>query len=207
MLLKSLIIVTLTIKIFFAPILAQKQNVSHELKTESTVLGCPIGESCYPKCCKNDSIFNLEIMKCSPANNSRHLEQPDIFEMAINGTNYPKLTLLSSENMTAVDDYGKVMNTVICNGSMGHAPYRSKTKVLSDGRLYIDIGTRVDIYETEFCVDNFADEKKGVSFHTVFMCSPLEPVLTLQSPQNHEPRRTTCSDIFDNAVTYFKGDP
>ena len=164
MLLKSLIIVTLTSEIIFAPILAQKQNVSRVVQIDSTVLGCPIGESCYPKCCKNDSIFNLEIMKCSPANNSRHLEQPDIFEMAINGTNYPKLTLLSSENMTAVDDYGKVMNTVICNGSMHVVPPRSKTKLLSDGRLYVDNQLTVQIYETDFCIDNFVDEKKGHSF-------------------------------------------
>ena len=204
MVLKTIIVVTLASELLTVPILAQTINASEVLVAESTVLGCPKGESCFPKCCKHDSIFNLEIMKCSPANDSKYLVAPDIFQMSVNETNYPTLTLLSNGNMTAVDNYGKVMSAVICNGSMGHAPYRSKTKVLSDGRLYVDIGTRVDIYETEFCVDNFADEKKGVSFHTVFMCSPLDPVLTLQSPQNHEPRRTTCSDIFDNAVTCCK---
>jgi hypothetical protein len=60
-------------------------------------------------------------------------------------------------------------------------PVKDKVKLLSDGRLYVEYQSEVDIYEGGFCLENFVDLKKQFFATSAFINFPFTPTLTLNS--------------------------
>jgi hypothetical protein len=67
-----------------------------------------------------------------------------------------------------------------------------KVKFLSDGRLYIQHETHVEIFTKGFCLENFYDPESGKVYMSAFKCATENVTLNLSLPQ------TSRSNVTNN---------
>jgi hypothetical protein len=77
----------------------------------------------------------------------------------------------------AIEDYGQKLEE-----SVDYLlPEKDKVKLLSDGSLYADYLSEVDIYEGGFCIENFVDLTEPFSGILAYINVPFTPSLNLKS--------------------------
>ena len=166
---------------------------------------CPAGHFCWPKCCVAGAVFSMDAMTCKKSNDSEELKkQPNVVEMVVSDNHFPILTRFRfpTPMLTANDNSGYKMSEGECKAKLNLKLPKKIVAVnlLSDGRLYVDDGKSVEIFESGFCVENFVDKSKNVSSFSVFICVPFSPVMRLQSPnsQNNSKSNNNNSNKINN---------
>ncbi len=94
-----------------------------------------------------------------------------------------------------------------------------KVTLLSEGRIYIDNGTHVKIYEKGFCIENFYNPTvRGHLYTSAFICKnenpsnnfygrtlpEIWPLLRLSQHQVYTGFRTTADELSLEIDNYFK---
>ena len=136
---------------------------------------CPQDGStvCLPKCCPENSIFDVDELRCKPANDS-DLYRSIAYKFELNSTssknNSYNLYLDDSVTVASTDYYVHYLHVTFCPSNYGFLPPTTHVILLTDGRLFIDNGAVAEIYNDGFCIDHFvgADEKPFVS---AFVCN------------------------------------
>ena len=136
---------------------------------------CPQDGStvCLPKCCPENAIFDVEELRCKPANDS-DLYRSIAYKFELNSTSSKNNTynLYQDESaaVTSTDYYVHYLHSTFCPSNYGFLPQTTHVILLTDGRLLIDNGAVAEIYNDGFCIDHFVgvDEKPFVS---AFVCN------------------------------------
>ena len=181
----------------FTLINSEETGNEENVDFDQTLFECPEDELCWPKCCKDGEIFDVDNQRCSE-NTNNTVGQMSVYELSLNGT---KLSLLKDRNATAIPNYGQFLHHELCNNSMTEIDHH-EILFLSDGRMYVDKDLTVDIYETGFCIELFVDHANNFSSMSAFVCSGLSPAITIKPPNDIEQEVNTCSREFDMVKFY-----
>ena len=79
--------------------------------------------------------------------------------------------------------YAKHMYTRECPKQIRTFERHQQVKLISDGRLYIQYETHVEIFTKGFCLENFYDSESGKVFMSAFKCKTENLTLYLSLPQ------------------------
>ena len=192
--------ISLCLFIILQSIAVNSDETEKEDYFDPTVFVCSEEKKlCWPKCCNNQEIFDLEIESCAERPNNSIIEL-SIYELSLNET---KLSLLTDRTATAIPDYGLFMHHELCNDSMNYFDFDQKVLFLSDGRMYVDNNQVVEIYESGFCIDLFVHKKNGISTLSAYVCSGISPAVTFKLPNNIKPKGNVCSREFD-LVSFYR---
>ena len=101
---------------------------------------CPQDGStvCLPKCCLSNEVFNVDEMRCIPANAST-LYKPNVYKFELNPTDNGKnnsynLSVDPERIVTNSEFYVKYMHVAFCPASYGFLPQTTHVILLNDGR-------------------------------------------------------------------------
>ena len=70
-----------------------------------------------------------------------------------------------------------------CPKQLRSLDHDEHVKFLSDGQLYINEGTHIEIYAKGFCLENFYHPKSGELYMSAFLCRTENSSLSLPLPQ------------------------
>ena len=146
------------------------------------VVDCPDGHVCWPKCCPENSVFDLELKKCSDTTQSfLPLKTVDLFDVETDGSEFPTLTEIQTQNFTPAFNLGLKL-AKLCKGKVNFKSPQYTVRLLTMNRLYVDNNETVEIYNQNFCVERFVNRSTGFSEISAFLCFPYTPQVKHPSP-------------------------
>ena len=174
-------------------------ETQEEEQFDWTVFVCPERkELCWPKCCNNQEIFDLENMSCAKSPNNSIFEL-SVYELSLNET---KLSLLKDLTATAIPDYGQLMHHELCkNDSMNYFDLNHTVLFLSNSQMYVEYNETAEVYKSGFCIDLFVDDANDVSTLSAFVCSETFDVIS-KLPDDVKENENVCSRQFDFVSFY-----
>ena len=113
---------------------------------------------------------------------------PTVYELQFEATvdNESRLSTkfreITDPRLVPIYHVGKEMSSKTCPDNIGFFHSDVIVRLLSDSRIFTDDGHAAEIFDKNFCVENFFDSGKNGFYISVLMCRDAVPVFSQASP-------------------------
>ena len=135
----------------------------------------------WKKCCFQNQYFNLKTLKCETVEDEdKLLTAPPVHRFSYNSSFYD-FEQLRNVTTNFSDGDAALLEKRHCPGNLRYFKVNEIVHLLSNGNLLVDVGTSFQVFEGDFCLENFysPDEKKRELFMSGFICKNATPNIQL----------------------------
>ena len=152
---------------------------------------------CWKKCCFKNQYFNTKTLKCETSKaDDELLMEPPVHKFIHNSTFF-NIEQLKSVTTNFSDGDAATLEKHHCPGNLRYFKIDEIVFLLSDGSLLVDIGTSFQVFEGEFCLENFfnPDLEKQKLFISGFICKNATPTIQLNMTLDDLEHAIHCGPI------------